>query len=86
MTIQDMKKLNRNKTNDFHTLLHSEFDSECGNFTFSVLKDGENCGKKDQCFFDSSRICHHLSNCFDNLSRSSNTMEYNRLYLDFPGP
>ena len=31
-------------------------------------------------------VCHHLSNCFDNLSRSSNIMEYNRLYLDCPGP
>ena len=30
--------------------------------------------------------CHHLSNCLDNLSRSSNTMEYNRLYFDCPGP
>ena len=30
--------------------------------------------------------CHHLSNCFDNLSRSSNIMEYNRLFLDCPGP
>ena len=30
--------------------------------------------------------CYHLSNCFDNLSRSSNIMEYNRLYLDCPGP
>ena len=30
--------------------------------------------------------CHQLSNCFDNLSRSTNTMEYNRLYLDCPGP
>ena len=30
--------------------------------------------------------CHHLSNCFDNLLRSSNMIEYNRLYLDRPGP
>ena len=30
--------------------------------------------------------CHHLSNCFDNLSRSTNTIEHNRLYLDCPGP
>ena len=31
-------------------------------------------------------VCHHLSSCFDNLSRSSNIMEYNRLYLDCLGP
>ena len=30
--------------------------------------------------------CHHLSNYFDNLSRSSNAMEYSRLSLDCPGP
>ena len=30
--------------------------------------------------------CHHLSNFFDNLSRSTNTMKYNRIYLDCPGP
>ena len=30
--------------------------------------------------------CRHLFNCLDNLSRSSNTMKYNRLYLDCPDP
>ena len=54
--------------------------------TLSLLKTNDGYIASSLKIEQQMGACHHLSNCFENLSRSSSIMEYNELYLDCPGP